>query len=79
MHTTTHRNHSITKEMVKEIISVYSDRLNQSNASEYFMRNNAIHYDPNTGSYKNVREKLEWSAHCTRQPLKDKKVKGETV
>ena len=74
---TTHKNHSIV-EMV-ERISVYSDSLNQSNASEYFMRNNAIHYDPNTGSYKNVREKLEWSAHCTRQPLKDKKVKGETV
>jgi len=53
MHTT-HKNHSITREMVKETISVYSDRLNQSNASEYFMRNNAIHYDPNTGSYKNV-------------------------
>jgi len=54
MHTTTHKNHSITKETVKERISVYSDRLNQSNASKYFMRNNAIHYDPNTGSYKNV-------------------------
>jgi len=53
MHTTTHKNHSITREMVKERISVYSDRLNQSNASKYFMRN-AIHYDPNTGSYKNV-------------------------
>jgi len=49
---TTHKNHSIV-EMV-ERISVYSDSLNQSNASEYFMRNNAKHYDPNTGSYKNV-------------------------
>jgi len=40
--------------LVKERISVYSVRLNQSNASKYFMRNNAILYDPNTGSYKNV-------------------------
>jgi len=48
MHTTTHTNHSITKDMVKERISVYSERLNQSNASEYFMRNNVKHCDPNT-------------------------------
>jgi len=50
MHTTTHKNHSITREMIKERISVYSGRLNQSNKLEYFMRKNAIHYDPNKGS-----------------------------
>jgi hypothetical protein len=46
MHTTTHKIHSITREMVKERISVYSDRLKQSNTLECFMRKNAIHYDP---------------------------------
>jgi hypothetical protein len=54
MRTTTHKNHSITRPMVRQRIEVYNGELNQGNATMYFMKTNAEHYDAATGSYVGI-------------------------